>query len=68
MADPSDATTANSLRVVEQTGNVPGLDGNTVDNGREMATLADVGMRFLTGTQLLQSRFRILRSAIREGK
>jgi len=59
---------ANSLRVVEQTGNVPGLDGNTVDNGREMATMADVGMRFLTGTQLLQSRFRALRMAIREGK
>jgi flagellar basal-body rod protein FlgB len=59
---------ANTLRVVEQTGNTPGLDGNTVDNGREMATLADVGMRFLTGTQLLQARFRALRTAIREGK
>jgi flagellar basal-body rod protein FlgB len=64
----SEAPLASTLRTVEQTGNVPGLDGNTVDNGREMATLADVGLQFLTGTQLLQTRFRALRAAIREGK
>lgn len=59
---------AESLRVIEQTGNVPGLDGNTVNNGREMTTMADAGLQFLTGTQMLQARFRALRTAIREGK
>lgn len=59
---------ADTLRVVEQTGNVPGLDGNTVTSGREMTTLADAGLQFLTGTQMLQARFRSIRAAIREGK
>jgi flagellar basal-body rod protein FlgB len=56
-----------TLRVVEQTG-AAGLDGNTVDVGREMSTLADTGMRYLAGTQMLQSRLRTLRAAIREGR
>jgi flagellar basal-body rod protein FlgB len=58
----------NSLQVVEQVGNVPGVDGNTVDAGRENAAMADLGMQFLTGTQLLQARFRTIRAAIREGR
>jgi flagellar basal-body rod protein FlgB len=57
-----------SARVVEQTDNVPGIDGNTVDTGREMSTLADSGMQFLAGAQMLQSRFRTLRAAIKEGR
>ncbi len=57
-----------SMRVVEQTDNVPGLDGNTVDTAREMATLAETGGKFMTGTQLLQMRFRTLRAAIKEGR
>jgi flagellar basal-body rod protein FlgB len=57
-----------SPQVVEQTENVPGIDGNTVDTGREMSTLADSGMQFLAGTQMLQSRLRTLRAAIREGR
>lgn len=44
------------------------LDGNTVDMGREMSTLAETGMQYLTGTQMLQSRLRTLRAAIREGR
>ena len=56
------------LRVVEQTPSAIGIDGNTVDVQREMSTLADANMRFLTGTQLLQSRMRTLRTAIREGR
>lgn len=56
------------LRVIEQRASTIGLDGNTVDPGREMSTLAEAGMKYLEGTQLLQMRLRTLRSAIREGK
>jgi flagellar basal-body rod protein FlgB len=55
-------------RIVEQTPGTIGIDGNTVDAGREMSTLAESGMQYLAGTQLLQSRLRTLRSAIREGR
>jgi len=55
-------------RVVEQQSSTIGLDGNTVDPGREMSTLAEAGVKYLEGTQLLQMRLRTLRSAIREGK
>ncbi|MBI1761187.1 MAG: flagellar basal body rod protein FlgB [Acidobacteria bacterium] len=61
-------TNTEALRVVEQTENVPGIDGNTVDTEREMATLAETGGKFMTGTQLLQMRFRTLRAAIKEGR
>ena len=57
-----------SVRVVEQDYHAAGIDGNTVDTEREMSTLADTGLQFLTGTQMLQSRFRTLRSAIKEGR
>src|SRR5262249_49549341 len=62
------APLVSSLRVVEQTDNVPGVDGNTVDTGREMATLANAGGQFLAGAQMLQAHFRVLRAAIREGR
>ncbi|MGH9942999.1 MAG: flagellar basal body rod protein FlgB [Pyrinomonadaceae bacterium] len=55
-------------RVVEQETGAVGLDGNNVDTGREMSTLAEVGVKHLTGTQILQLRLRTLRSAIREGR
>ena len=55
-------------RIVEQTPGMIGLDGNTVEAGREMSTMADAGMQFMVGTQLLQSRLRTLRAAIREGR
>jgi len=55
-------------RIVEQQRITIGLDGNTVDSAREMSTLADAGMKYLEGTQLLQMRLRTLRTAIREGK
>ncbi len=55
-------------RVVEQTGNAVGLDGNTVDPQREMSDLAQVGSNFNFGAKMLQSRLRLLRMAIREGK
>lgn len=57
-----------SLRVVEQDDLVPGIDGNNVSTEREMATLAETGGKFMTGTQLLQMRFRTLRAAIKEGR
>jgi flagellar basal-body rod protein FlgB len=55
-------------RVIDQASSALSIDGNTVDTGREMSTLAETGMQHLAGTQLLQSRLRTLRSAIREGR
>lgn len=55
-------------RVVEQTPTTIGLDGNTVDAGREMADLAQAGSNFNFGAKMLQSRLRLLRTAIREGR
>jgi flagellar basal-body rod protein FlgB len=66
---PSGGKSFNSApRVVDQQATMIGLDGNTVDAGREMSTLAEAGMKYLEGTQLLQMRLRTLRTAIREGK
>ena len=59
---------SNSMRVVEQTPTAIGMDGNTVDAGREMADLAEAGTSFNFGAKMLQSRLRLLRTAIREGK
>lgn len=59
---------SSGMRVVEQTPNAIGLDGNTVDTGREMADLAQAGSDFNFGAKMLQSRLRLLRTAIREGK
>ncbi|MEQ1604138.1 MAG: flagellar basal body rod protein FlgB [Pyrinomonadaceae bacterium] len=64
----------NSLRmtsgpnVIEQPMTTVGMDGNTVDTGREMADLAQAGSSFSFGAKMLQSRLRLLRTAIREGK
>lgn len=54
--------------VVEQESGAAGLDGNTVDAAREAAALAEIGVRHLAGAQLIQSRLRTLRAAIREGR
>lgn len=59
---------AGGPRVVDQQTGVIGLDGNTVDTGREMADLAQAGSSFSFGAKMLQSRLRLLRMAIREGK
>lgn len=55
-------------RIVEQNPTAIGLDGNTVDTQREMAELAQTGSNFNFGAKMLQSRLRLLRTAIREGK
>jgi flagellar basal-body rod protein FlgB len=55
-------------RVTERPATAIGLDGNTVDTGQEMADLASAGGSFNFGAKMLQSRFRLLRTAIREGK
>jgi flagellar basal-body rod protein FlgB len=57
-----------SPRVVEQQTAMTGIDGNNVDVQREMTTIAEAGMKYLTGVQLSQSRLRLLRTAIREGR
>jgi flagellar basal-body rod protein FlgB len=54
--------------VVDQTPTVIGLDGNTVDAGHEMTELAQTGGAFNFGAKMLQSRLRLLRTAIREGR
>lgn len=54
--------------VTEQSPTVIGLDGNTVDVGQEMANLAQTGGSFNFGAKMLQSRLRLLRTAIREGR
>jgi flagellar basal-body rod protein FlgB len=59
---------ANQPRIIEQTATTIGLDGNTVDTGKEMAELAQAGGAFNFGAKMLQSRLRLLRTAIREGK
>lgn len=55
-------------RIVDQDSAAIGLDGNTVDTGREMSDLAQAGMSFNFGAKMLQSHLRMLRLAIREGK
>ncbi len=59
---------ASTLEVIEQTPTKIGLDGNTVDTGREMSELAQVGTNFNFGAKVLQMRLRLLRSAISEGR
>ena len=56
------------MKVVDQEAGAIGIDGNTVDTGHEMAQLADAGGSFNFGAKMLQSRLRLLRTAIREGK
>lgn len=56
------------MKVVEQEAEVIGMDGNTVDTGREMAEMAQAGSSFNFGAKMLQARFRLLRAAIREGR
>lgn len=57
-----------AMSVVEQQSEVVAMDGNTVDAGREMAELAQAGSSFNFGAKMLQARFRLLRTAIREGR
>ena len=63
----SELTTAD-LQVVNRTPTKIGIDGNSVDVGREMAELAQTGVNFNLGAKMLQSRLRILRAAINEGR
>ena len=69
---PGSNLTATSMeygpRLIPQLNRASGLDGNNVDAGQEMATLSNAGMNYLTGTTMLQSRIRTLRTAIREGR
>lgn len=62
------ALPTSELRVIDKDSPAIGLDGNTVDAGREMSELAQAGMSFNFGAKMLQSRMRMMRTAIREGK
>lgn len=59
---------SSEMHIKDQIPTAIGLDGNTVDTGREMSDLADAGSNFNLGAKMLQSRLRLLRTAIREGK
>lgn len=61
-------TSLTQPKVVQQESSVIGMDGNTVDVGREMSQLAQAGGSFNFGVKMLQSRLRLLRAAIREGR
>jgi flagellar basal-body rod protein FlgB len=67
-ANRTQSMTASEPRVIEQQTSVTGIDGNNVDVQREMTTMAEAGMKYMAGVQLLQSRLRTLRTAIREGR
>lgn len=64
----TDRSFSSELRVTDQESEVIGLDGNTVDTGREMADLAQAGSTFNFGAKMLQARFRLIRAAIRDGR
>jgi flagellar basal-body rod protein FlgB len=66
--DNAGSTSLDSPKIVDQVATTIGVDGNTVDLSKEMSSMAEAGMQYLTGTQLLQARFKTLRTAIREGK
>lgn len=59
---------ASRPNVIEQKSLAIAMDGNTVDPGREMADLAQAGSSFNFGAKMLQSRLRLLRTAIKEGR
>ncbi|MFZ5861440.1 MAG: flagellar basal body rod protein FlgB [Nitrospirota bacterium] len=44
------------------------LDGNTVSVEHEMAKLAENTLLYQTGAELLSAKFRLLKTAIREGR
>jgi flagellar basal-body rod protein FlgB len=67
-ANRTQSMTASEPRVIEQQTSITGIDGNNVDVQREMTTMAEAGMKYMAGVQLLQSRLRTLRTAIREGR
>jgi flagellar basal-body rod protein FlgB len=67
-ANPLNRASAIGPRLIEQDTAAVGIDGNTVDVGHEMTTLAQAGMQYMAGVQLLQSHMRTLRTAIREGR
>lgn len=54
--------------IVELNGLVTKSDGNNVSMEREARLLAENGMRFQIGSQLLRSQIRCVRTAIQEGK
>lgn len=64
----TDRSFSSEMRVTDQESEVIGLDGNTVDTGREMADLAQAGSTFNFGAKMLQARFRLIRAAIRDGR
>lgn len=68
LSKQNEQPTTSQMQIKEQTPTAIGLDGNTVDAGKEMAELAQAGGAFNFGAKMLQSRLKLLRMAIREGK
>jgi flagellar basal-body rod protein FlgB len=62
--DPTAATEITSTAA----GRSSRLDGNTVNVEHEMAKLAENSLMYQAGTELLSAKFRLLKTAIREGR
>ena len=67
-ANNSEQSLISSPSIAERVPTTVGIDGNTVEVGKEITELTETGMQFLSGTKILQSRLRTLRTAIKEGK
>lgn len=64
----SEQSMNSSPSIIERIPTTVGVDGNTVEVGKETTELTETGMQFLSGTKILQSRLRTLRTAIKEGR
>jgi flagellar basal-body rod protein FlgB len=58
----------NSYRVIEAPTTMPNRDGNTVNIEVEMAKLTETLLMYNSATQLLSTRLRILKDAIKGGR
>jgi flagellar basal-body rod protein FlgB len=58
----------NSYRVIEAPTTMPNRDGNTVNIEVEMAKLTETLLMYNSATQLLSTRLRMLKDAIKGGR
>lgn len=70
--DPSHLSPTGSAAALSHATVVPGpshrLDGNTVNAEKEMAKLAENTLFYTASTQMITSKFRAIRNAIKEGR
>jgi len=61
-------TEINSYRIIEAPTTMPNRDGNTVNIEIEMAKLTETLLMYNSATQLLSTRLRMLKDAIKGGR